>query len=84
MLSKPLHAATGSEIEYLMQFAEGDGFHHVHVHVVARPADLPVELRGSRVFGALGVADPVSREAGSRVIRVVGEIIGVEPTPVGP
>lgn len=84
VLPKALHAATGSEIEYMMQFADGDGFHHVHVHLVARAADLPIEWRGSRVFGALGVAHPVSREAASRVIRIVGEIIGVEPTPVGP
>src|SRR5438045_2160091 len=28
-LPKALHSATGSEVEYVMQFAEGEGFHHV-------------------------------------------------------
>ena len=41
--------------EYLMCFAEGEGFHHVHFHVVPKPADLPAELKGPRVFAFLTV-----------------------------
>ena len=54
-LATALHAVTGCELEYVMQFAEGDGFHHVHFHVVARAPDWPADLRGRRVFAALGV-----------------------------
>ncbi|GHO48134.1 HIT family protein [Ktedonospora formicarum] len=41
--------------EYTMCFAEGEGFHHVHIHVVPRPFDLAPELKGPRVFGFLQV-----------------------------
>jgi diadenosine tetraphosphate (Ap4A) HIT family hydrolase len=41
--------------EYLMCFAEGEGFHHVHVHVVPRRADLPDEFKGPRIFAFLAV-----------------------------
>jgi diadenosine tetraphosphate (Ap4A) HIT family hydrolase len=39
--------------EYLMCFAEGEGFHHVHMHVVPRPIDLPADLKGPHIFGLL-------------------------------
>ncbi len=41
--------------EYMMCFAEGQGFAHVHIHVVPRPVDLPVEIKGPRVFALLAV-----------------------------
>lgn len=41
--------------EYMMCFAEGEGFHHVHIHVVPKPANLPVHLKGPRVFALLTV-----------------------------
>lgn len=41
--------------EYLMCFAEGEGFHHVHIHVVPKPANLPARLKGPRVFALLKV-----------------------------
>jgi diadenosine tetraphosphate (Ap4A) HIT family hydrolase len=43
--------------EYLMCFAEGEGFHHVHIHVVPRPADLPDACKGPRIFTFLAVDD---------------------------
>lgn len=44
---------TAIQKEYMMCFAEGEGFHHVHIHLVARPHDLSPELKGPRIFGAL-------------------------------
>ena len=38
---------------YLMQFSEAEGFSHLHVHLVPRMADQPVERRGPQVFGYL-------------------------------
>lgn len=53
-LSRALHAVTGCAKTYVVQFAEAEGFGHVHFHVVPRMGDLPDELRGPRVFGLLG------------------------------
>jgi diadenosine tetraphosphate (Ap4A) HIT family hydrolase len=52
-LSRALHAVTGCVKTYVVQFAEAEGFSHVHFHVAPRMADLPAELRGPRVFGLL-------------------------------
>ncbi len=38
-----------------MPVAEAEGFNHIHVHVVAKPHDLPAELRGVRIFDMLKV-----------------------------
>ena len=56
-ISKALHAVTGCAKTYVAQFAEDEGFAHVHFHIVPRPADLADENRGPRVFGLLGSAD---------------------------
>jgi len=55
-LSRALHAVTGCEKTYVAQFAEAEGFSHVHFHIVPRPAGLVRELRGPRVFRLLGTA----------------------------
>ncbi|MGW1893214.1 HIT family protein [Streptomyces sp. NPDC002004] len=52
-LSRALRSETGCAKTYVVQFAEAEGFAHVHFHVVPRMADLPVELRGTKVFGLL-------------------------------
>lgn len=57
VLPKALHAVTGCELEYVMQFAEGEGFHHVHFHLVARAAEWRSEWKGPLVFSALGSDD---------------------------
>ncbi len=38
-----------------MCFAEAEGFHHIHIHFVARPVDLPHEAKGPRIFAYLNV-----------------------------
>lgn len=56
-LSRALHAVTGCVKTYVVQFAEQQGFHHVHFHLVPRAADLPDDRRGPAVFGYLGAGD---------------------------
>jgi diadenosine tetraphosphate (Ap4A) HIT family hydrolase len=55
--SQALAEATGCVKTYVVQFAESADHPHVHVHVIARQAGHPDELRGPRVFGALGVPE---------------------------
>ena len=62
-----------------MQFAEGDGFEHVHFHLIARSHDWPAQYKGPRVFAAWSVTNPVSADEATRVIRAVGSHLGVEP-----
>jgi diadenosine tetraphosphate (Ap4A) HIT family hydrolase len=82
VIPKALHHATGSEVEYVMQFAEGEGFHHVHFHIVARAADWNPEWTGPGVFGAFGVDEPVGPESVTRVMNAVGGVLGVTPAPI--
>jgi diadenosine tetraphosphate (Ap4A) HIT family hydrolase len=49
-LSTALHEVVRCEKTYVMQFAEAEGFGHVHFHLVPRMPDLPPEHRGPRVF----------------------------------
>lgn len=48
-----LRSVTGCEKTYVMLFAEAEGFAHLHVHVVPRMADQPVDRRGPDIFGYL-------------------------------
>lgn len=52
-LSLRLEAVTGCVKTYVMQFAEAEGFGHLHVHLVPRAADIPPDRKGPRVFGYL-------------------------------
>jgi len=54
-LVQSMHADGAVKKEYLMCFAEGEGFHHVHLHVVPRLENFPDELKGPRVFALLMV-----------------------------
>jgi diadenosine tetraphosphate (Ap4A) HIT family hydrolase len=84
VVPKALHHATGSELEYVMQFAEDEGFHHIHVHLIARMPGWNPAWRGPRVFGALGshVADPISGAQATEVVELVGAYLGIAPTAV--
>jgi diadenosine tetraphosphate (Ap4A) HIT family hydrolase len=59
-----LEAVLGARKEYVMQFAEMKGFHHVHFHVVPRMQDWPASLTGPLVLSALGdkVRHPLPQE----------------------
>nr|WP_161558348.1 HIT domain-containing protein [Streptomyces antimycoticus] len=52
-LSQALRSVTGCAKAYVVQFAEGEGFAHVHFHIVARVADLRPEHRGPGIFELL-------------------------------
>jgi diadenosine tetraphosphate (Ap4A) HIT family hydrolase len=51
-----LHREMGCEKEYAMCFAEAEHFNHIHLHVVPKPANLPEDLRGPRIFAMLKVS----------------------------
>lgn len=50
-----LHEELRCEKEYLSCYAEMEHFRHVHIHVFARPAGFPEELKGGRSFALLKV-----------------------------
>ncbi|QBD78043.1 HIT family protein [Ktedonosporobacter rubrisoli] len=54
-LVQAMHTDPAVQKEYMMCFAEGQGFHHVHIHVVPKPANLPEHLKGPRIFELLKV-----------------------------
>ena len=81
-LVKALHRATGSEREYVMQFAEAEGHNHVHIHLVARMKSWPPEWKGPRVFAAMDTDQPVTPAQTSSVIETVAQDLGLAPTPV--
>lgn len=82
LMTRALHATTGCELEYVMQFAEGKGFQHVHFHIVARGSDWPADLKGPGVFGAFGVPDPIAADLATRIIEGVSRYIGIPTTPL--
>ena len=51
--AQALAAETGCMKEYAVFFAEGPGFHHVHVHLVPRAHDLEPQFVAGRVFAKL-------------------------------
>lgn len=53
--TKLLFSVLDCEKEYVMCLAEGEGFHHIHVHIVPKPRDLPPELKATRIFAMLKV-----------------------------
>ncbi|MCF3962308.1 HIT family protein [Streptomyces fuscigenes] len=52
-LSRALRSTTGCAKTYVVQFAEAEGFAHVHFHIVPRMADLRPEHRGPGIFDLL-------------------------------
>ncbi|QIQ02798.1 HIT family protein [Streptomyces liangshanensis] len=52
-LSRTLRDVTGCAKTYIVQFAEAEGFAHVHFHIVPRMADLKPEHHGPGIFELL-------------------------------
>jgi diadenosine tetraphosphate (Ap4A) HIT family hydrolase len=52
---KLLFETLNCEKEYMMCLAESEGFHHIHVHIVPKPHDLPEALKATRIFALLKV-----------------------------
>lgn len=76
-VSLALKAQTGCIKTYVAQFAEAQGHHHVHFHVVPRMADQPDDHKGPQIFKYLGVADNerVSEEAMNRIALAVRQAL---------
>ena len=49
-VTRALADVTGCAKTYVVAFGEIEAFAHLHFHVVPRSADLPDDLRGTRVF----------------------------------
>jgi diadenosine tetraphosphate (Ap4A) HIT family hydrolase len=77
-LSRALQRVLGCQKTYVAQFAESQGFTHVHFHIVPRPADLARDLRGPRIFQLLGPADgaTVGEEATDELARELAAELG--------
>ena len=54
-LAQIMKSRVDIEKEYMMCFAESEHFHHIHVHFVPKPRDLPQEAKGPRIFSYLNV-----------------------------
>jgi diadenosine tetraphosphate (Ap4A) HIT family hydrolase len=57
--ARTLAAVLDCEKEYVLGLAEAPHFHHVHVHVVAKPRDLPAQFVGTKIFDLLKTDDAV-------------------------
>ena len=55
-VSRCLQLVLDCEKTYVVQFAEHPNHPHVHVHVIPRARDLPVEQRGPGIFSRMGAA----------------------------
>lgn len=49
-LSRALRDVIGCAKTYVMQFAEQEGFEHIHFHIVPRMPNIPDDHRGPAVF----------------------------------
>lgn len=54
-LAQVMRSRSAIEKEYMMCFAEAEHFHHIHIHFVAKPVDLPQDAKGPRIFSYLNV-----------------------------
>ena len=70
-----LRQVVGCTKTYSALFAEAEGFAHLHVHLVPRMPDQPVDRRGPAVFGYLADDDRVSVDEMDRIAREVGALV---------
>ncbi len=74
-VSAALRQVVGCTKTYSALFAEAEGFAHLHVHLVPRMPDQPVDRRGPAVFGYLADDDRVSVDEMDRIAREVGALV---------
>ena len=53
-LCQAIHTLLGTRTEYILQLGEGQGYNHIHFHVVARLPNLPSSLTGRNILNAFG------------------------------
>lgn len=68
-LARVLRDELGTAKSYVASFGEASGF-HLHIHVIARPADLAADQRGPRIFGLAGVDDDEQTERARDALAV--------------
>ncbi|MGW0886377.1 HIT family protein [Streptomyces sp. NPDC002671] len=83
-LSRALHDVTGCVKTYVAQFAEVEGFAHVHFHVMPRMSDLPQKLRGPGVFDLLRQPEQLRVSAGTTDEIVHSLRVHLRPGPYAP
>ena len=54
-LAQVTHQDSHVQKEYMMLFAEAQGFSHIHIHFVPKPENLPARLKGPAIFKKLKV-----------------------------
>ncbi|MCF6467720.1 HIT family protein [Nonomuraea sp. MG754425] len=76
-LSRALHELTGCVKTYVIQFAEREGFSHVHFHLVPRMPDLPLHLHGPNVFDLMcpSEKDAVSTDEMNEIAIKLGHLL---------
>jgi diadenosine tetraphosphate (Ap4A) HIT family hydrolase len=75
-LSRALAVVTGCTKTYVMQYSEQEGIAHLHFHIVPRPAGLPGEHRGPRVFHYLTDGEPLAEERRDEIALAVRAALG--------
>lgn len=68
-VTEALRAETAAEKVYVNVFAEV--LAHLHVHVIARTADVPAEMRGPRIFLSPGSGPGVGSDAANEITERV-------------
>ena len=54
-LIKAIHKVLNNQKEYCCCFTEGEGFKHIHFHIIAVSNKLPEKLRGTGIFSLVKV-----------------------------
>ncbi|WP_392972485.1 HIT family protein [Streptomyces sp. LN245] len=82
-LSRALRTMTGCAKTYVIQFAEAEGFAHVHFHIVPRAEDLRPEHCGPGVFELLRRPEPerVSADQADRIAHSLRSQFQGRPNP---
>ncbi|MDF6019348.1 HIT family protein [Streptomyces sp. JH34] len=80
-LSGALRDVTGCDKTYVVQFAEAEGFAHVHFHIVPRTAELPQEQRGPGIFELLRApeSERVTADQADRMALALRARLGEHP-----
>jgi hypothetical protein len=76
-LSQALHQVVGCQKTYIAQFAEAEGFAHVHFHIIPRSPDLAEELRGPRIFQMMRADEDalVTEQRRDQIARELGDYL---------
>ena len=74
-VSRAIETVTRSPKTYVMQFAEAEGFSHVHFHVTPRSPD--VEHRGPKVFAYLNQHETMTSDEKDQLAEDLGVAITV-------